>query len=77
MQDQGNKSARVGLAMTTSAKVQMSSLVNTMSTRQRKELNLVERSACNCSRPTWKLASCIMAAKVSRIASWVPVHSLP
>jgi len=42
-----------------------------------KELNVVEGSTCNCSHPTWKLTSYVMATKVSQIASWVLVHSLP
>jgi hypothetical protein len=52
-------------------------LVSTMSIHRQKELNVVERNACNCSCPTWKLASHTMMAKVSRIPSWVPVRSLP
>jgi hypothetical protein len=46
--------------MTMLAKMRMSFLVNIMSIHQRKELNVVEGSACNCSYPTWKLASHIM-----------------
>jgi len=37
----------------------------------------VEKNTCNYSCPTWKLASCTMAAKVSWITSWAPVHSMP
>jgi len=48
-----------------------------MSTCWQEELNVFEGSACGCCRPMWKLASCIMVAKVLRIASWVHVHSLP
>jgi len=53
-------------------RVWMPSLVNTMSIRRQKELNVVERSTCNCSYSTWKLASHTMAAKVSWITSWAP-----
>jgi hypothetical protein len=35
--------------MTTSTKVQMPSLVNTISIRQSKELNVVEKNECNFS----------------------------
>jgi hypothetical protein len=63
--------------MTTLVKVQIPYLVSTMSTCQRKELNVVEGSTCNYFHPTWKPTSHIMATKVSRIASWVQVHSLP
>jgi hypothetical protein len=42
-----------------------------------RELNVVERSACNYSHPTWKLVSRVMVAKVLQIASWVPMHLLP
>jgi len=28
-------------------------------------------------RPTWKSTSHAMVVKVSQIASWVPMHSLP
>ncbi len=38
---------------------------------------MVEGSACNCSHPTWKPESRAMATKVLRIASWVPMCSLP
>ncbi len=38
---------------------------------------MVERSACNCSHPTWKSSSCAMVTKVSRTTSWVLVCSLP
>jgi hypothetical protein len=51
--------------MTTLAKVQMPSLVSTMLTHQREELNMDERSAFSCFCPMWKLTSCTMAAKVS------------
>jgi hypothetical protein len=63
--------------MTTSTRVWMPSLVNIMSTRQQKELNVVEGSACNCFCPMWKLASHTMVAKVLWIASWVLVRSMP
>ncbi len=59
----------VGSVMTMSTKVQMPSLINTMLICQQEELNVVEGSACNCSHPTWKLASRAIAAKVLRIAS--------
>ncbi len=38
---------------------------------------MIEGSTCNCFRPTWKPTSRTMVAKVSQIASWVPMHSLP
>jgi hypothetical protein len=76
-QYQGSKFVRVELVMTMLVKVRMPSLVSTMSTHRQKELNVVEGNACNCSCPTWKLASHIMATKVSWIPSWVPVRSLP
>jgi hypothetical protein len=63
--------------MTTSASVWMLSLVNTMSTHQQEKLNVVERSACNCSHPAWKPTSHAMATKVSWITSWIPMRSLP
>ncbi len=63
--------------MTMSTKVQMPYLVCTMSTCQRKELNVIEGNACNCSRPKWKLVFHVMVAKVSWITSWVLMHSLP
>jgi hypothetical protein len=62
--------------MTTSIKVRMPSLVNTMSTHWREELNVVKRSSCNCFHPMWKLTSYAMAPKVSQTASWVLMHSL-
>jgi hypothetical protein len=70
-------STHFGLIMTMSTKVRMSSLVSTMSTHQQEELNVVEGNTCNCSCPTWKQASHTMMEKVSQIASWVPMHSLP
>ncbi len=76
MQDWGSKSAHIGSTMITLVKVQMPSLVNTMLTHQRKELKVVEGSACNCSHPMWKPKSHAMATKVSRITSWVPMCSL-
>jgi hypothetical protein len=51
--------------MTTLAKVQMLVLVNTMLTRQQKELSMDEGSACNCYCPMWKLAFHAMATKMS------------
>jgi hypothetical protein len=62
--------------MTTLAKVRMPFLISTMSTHQWEELNVVKRNTCNYSCPTWRSTSRTMAAKVSRIASWVLVHSL-
>jgi hypothetical protein len=41
----GSKSPHVGLAMTTLARVQMSSLVSTMSTCRQNELNMFEGNA--------------------------------
>jgi hypothetical protein len=76
-QDQGSKFARIGSTMTTSVKVWMSSLVSTMLICQREELNVIERNTCNCFRPTWKLASHVMMAKLSWIALWVLMRSLP
>jgi len=52
----------------------MSSLVNTMGTRQQEEVNVVEGSTCNYFRPTWRPTSCAMATKVLQIASWVLVR---
>jgi hypothetical protein len=43
---------------------------------QQEELNVIERSTCNYSYPTWKPTSHIMAAKVLQIASWVLVRLL-
>jgi len=77
MQDRGSKSPHVGLTMTTLTKVQMTSLMNTMSICQEKELNMVERNACNYFLPTWKPTSRAMPTKVSQTTSWVPMHSLP
>ncbi len=63
--------------MTMSTKVQIPSLVKTMSTCQREKLNMVEGSACNYSCPTWKPTFPIMATKMLQIASWVFVRLLP
>jgi hypothetical protein len=60
-----------------STKMRMPCLVSTMSTHQHEELNMVERSTCNCFHPTWKPTSRAMVAKVSQTTSWVPMHSLP
>ncbi len=76
MQDRGSKSTHVGSAMTTSTKVQMPSLVNTMSIHRQKEFNMFEGSTCSYFHPTWKLASCTMAAKVLQTTSLVLMHSL-
>ncbi len=38
---------------------------------------MFEGSTCSCSHPAWKPISHIVAAKVSRITSWVFVHLLP
>jgi len=62
-QDWGSKFVRVGLTMTTSTKVQMPSLVNTMSFHQWEELNVFEKNACSY-HPMCKPASHIMASKV-------------
>jgi len=48
-----------------------------MSTHQREEWNVVEKSAYSCSHPTWKPSSRVMAIKKSHTPSWVPVRSLP
>jgi hypothetical protein len=77
MQDQRSKFIRVGLAMKILAKVRMVSLVNTMLTHQRVELNVVEISACSCFCPTWKPTFGAMVAKMSWTTSWVLVHLLP
>jgi hypothetical protein len=77
VQDRYTKSACVGLAMITLAKVRMPSWVSTMLTHQQKELNVVEKNTCNCFRPTWKPTSRAMVAKVLQIVSWVLVRSLP
>jgi hypothetical protein len=52
-------------------------LISTMSIHRRKELNVVERNACNCCCPTWKPTFHAMAAKMLQITSWVPMCSLP
>ncbi len=65
------------LTMTTSIKAFMPILVTTMSTHQQEELNVVEGSACNCSRPTCKPTFHAMVAKVLQITSWDEMHSLP
>jgi hypothetical protein len=70
-QDQQNKSIHVRLAMTTSIKMQIPFLVNTTSTRWRKEWNVIEKNGCSCSCPTLKLASHAMATKMSWTTSWV------
>jgi len=75
-QYQGSKSARVWLAMTTSTKMRIPSLVSTISTHWPKELNMFKESTCNCSHPTWKLTSHRMETNVSQTASWVLMHSL-
>jgi len=76
-QAQGNKSTRVESTTIMLIKVRMPSLVNIMSICQWEELNIFERSTCSWYCPTWKPTSQTMAAKVSRITSWVPMHSLP
>jgi hypothetical protein len=63
--------------MTMSTRVQIPSLVNTMSACSRKKLNMVEGNACNYFCPTWKPTFCAMATKVLWIASWVLVRLLP
>ncbi len=63
--------------MTLSTKVKMPSLGCTMLTCWQEELNVVEGSVGNCFCPMWKLAFRVMVAKVSWIASWVSVRSLP
>jgi hypothetical protein len=72
-----NKSAHVGLAMTTLVKVWMPYLVSTMLTCKQEELNVVEGSACNYSHPMWKPTSYTMVAKMLWIVLWVLVCSLP
>jgi len=63
--------------MTMLTRVQMPSLVSTMSTCWQEELNVVEGSTCNCFHPTWKPTSRAMVAKVLQTTSWVPMCSLP
>ncbi len=65
-EDRGNKFIRVRSIMTMLVKVQMLSLMNTMSTHRLKELNMIEGSACSCFHLTWKPTSRTMVAKVSR-----------
>jgi hypothetical protein len=77
MQDQGSKLTHIGWAITTLIKVQIPSLVSTMSTCQWKELNVVEGNACSYSCLMWKLTSCAMATRVSWTTSWVPMCLLP
>jgi len=73
----GSRFAHVGLIITLSTKVQIPPLVNTLSIRRWKKLNVDERSACSCYCPIWKLMSCTMATKMSEITSWIHVCSLP
>jgi hypothetical protein len=63
--------------MTTSARVRMPSLVNTMSTHQQKEWMWLKEVHVICFRPMWKPTSRTMVTKVSRITSWVLMHSMP
>jgi hypothetical protein len=77
VQGRRSKFVQVGLAMTTLVRMRMPSLVSTMSTHRQKELNVVEESACDCSHPTWKPTFDTMVTKVSQIASWLPMCSLP
>jgi len=77
VQNRGSRFAHVGSIITTSTKMRIPFLVNTMSICWWKESNVVDESACNCYSPTWKLTSCAMATKVSHIPSWVPLCSLP
>ncbi len=51
-QDQESKFADVGLAMTKSTRVQMPSMVSTMSTCQQEELNVFKGNTCHCFHPT-------------------------
>jgi hypothetical protein len=60
-----------------STKAQIPSLVSTMLICQWKKLNVVKRSACSWSCPTWNLTSHTIMIKVSRIPSWVLMCSLP
>jgi hypothetical protein len=76
-QDQGSKFVHVGVAMITSIKVRMPSLVNTMLTHRLEELNVFEGSTCSCFYPMWKVASYATVTKVSQTTSWVLVCSLP
>ncbi len=73
MQDQRSKSTCVGLAMTMLAKVQIPFFVNTMSTHQQKDFDMVKGSAYNCYHPMWNR---VMATKMSQIVSWVLLYSL-
>ncbi len=54
-----------------STKMWMPSLVSTMLVCRKKELNVIERNACNCFHPVCKPSSQTMATKVSWIISWV------
>ncbi len=66
-QNWGSKSIRIGLAMTTLARVQMPFLVSTIliCQQKQKELGMDEGSACSCYHPMWKPASCMMATNMS------------
>jgi hypothetical protein len=63
--------------MIISARVQISSLVNTILIYQQEEMNVAEGNPCSCFLPTWKPASNAMVAKMSQTTSWVPMHSMP
>jgi hypothetical protein len=76
VQDQQSESACVGSTMTTSTRVRIPSLVSHNVNLSTKEWNMVEKNVCNFSHPTWKLASHVMAAKMSQTPSWVPLCSL-
>jgi len=67
----------LGWQWQTSIRLQMPSLVKTMSTRQHEELNVFEGNTCTCFHPTWKSTSHTMAIKVLQITSWILVCLLP
>jgi len=75
VQDWRSKFACIGSVMTTSPKVWIPYLVNSMSTHQWEEFKMAEINSCNF-RPTWKLTSRAMVTKVLQITSLVHVCSL-
>ncbi len=72
MQEWGNKSACVGSLVTMlTTRVQIPSLLSTMSTHWQKELNVAKGSASNYFWPMQKPTSHTMVTKILQITSWV------
>jgi hypothetical protein len=63
--DCGSKFAHVKSTMTTFIKLQIPSLERTMLACHQNELNVVQKSICNCSHLTWKLTSQKMDEEMS------------